>query len=154
VGYVFHAGDGNLHPFILIPDPTDKDLAARVMGVGQAFMQWCADHDGSIICNPQSPHGIRLGCVTRVHSMSNTRLSYFEEDDILHPALSDEPETGSVELAPDVTAELNHTGQLIGIEILNARAFIRFPIYQSTNLPIYQSTNSPIYSSSGGATSP
>ena len=67
--------------------------------------------------------------------MSDSRLSYFQEDDVLHLALSNEPETGSVELALDVTAEPNHMGQLIGIEILNARAFIRFPIYQSTNLP-------------------
>ncbi len=56
VGYVFHAGDGNLHPFILIPDPADKELVARVMGVGQAFMQWCADHDGSIT----GEHGVGM----------------------------------------------------------------------------------------------
>ncbi|MCX7706446.1 MAG: FAD-binding protein, partial [Anaerolineae bacterium] len=48
VGYVFHAGDGNLHPFILIPDPKDKALLERVMRVGQAFMQFCADQGGSI----------------------------------------------------------------------------------------------------------
>ncbi|MGC8779249.1 MAG: FAD-binding oxidoreductase [Anaerolineae bacterium] len=48
VGYVFHAGDGNLHPFILIPDPNDKALLDRVMRVGQAFMQLCADQGGSI----------------------------------------------------------------------------------------------------------
>ncbi len=48
VGYVFHAGDGNLHPFILIPDPKDKALLERVMRVGQAFMQFCADQNGSI----------------------------------------------------------------------------------------------------------
>ncbi len=48
VGYVFHAGDGNLHPFILIPDPHDQALLARVLAVGHAFMQLCADQDGSI----------------------------------------------------------------------------------------------------------
>ncbi|MGQ9841051.1 MAG: FAD-binding oxidoreductase, partial [Anaerolineae bacterium] len=48
VGYVFHAGDGNLHPFILIPDPQDKALLARVMRVGEAFMKFCADQGGSI----------------------------------------------------------------------------------------------------------
>ncbi len=48
VGYVFHAGDGNLHPFILIPDPQDKALLARVMRVGEAFMKFCADQNGSI----------------------------------------------------------------------------------------------------------
>ncbi len=48
VGYVFHAGDGNLHPFILIPDPADRELMARVLGVGRDFMQLCADSSGSI----------------------------------------------------------------------------------------------------------
>ncbi len=48
VGYVFHAGDGNLHPFILIPDPKDAALMARVHDVGKEFMQLCAAQDGSI----------------------------------------------------------------------------------------------------------
>lgn len=48
VGYVFHAGDGNLHPFILIPDPHDQALLARVLAVGRDFMQLCADENGSI----------------------------------------------------------------------------------------------------------
>lgn len=48
VGYVFHAGDGNLHPFILIPDPDDRRLVDRVLAVGRAFMQTCVDQDGSI----------------------------------------------------------------------------------------------------------
>ena len=70
--------------------------------------------------------------------MSSTRLAYFEEDDVLHLTLSDEPETGSVELAPDVTAELNHLGQLIGIEILNARAFIRNMFLDSAQARVLQ----------------
>ncbi len=48
VGYVFHAGDGNLHPFILIPDPTDPALLARVWRVGEAFMRLCVEQGGSI----------------------------------------------------------------------------------------------------------
>ena len=57
--------------------------------------------------------------------MSNTRMAYFEEDDVLHLSISEEPEVGSVEVSPNITAELNEEGQLIGIEILGASAFVR-----------------------------
>ena len=30
VAYVFHAGDGNLHPFLLIDDPDNQDLMKRI----------------------------------------------------------------------------------------------------------------------------
>ncbi len=50
--------------------------------------------------------------------MSKAHLAYFEEGDVLHLTISDEPEAGSVELSPNVTAELNEQGELIGIEIL------------------------------------
>ncbi|MFO1423796.1 MAG: DUF2283 domain-containing protein [Candidatus Competibacteraceae bacterium] len=63
--------------------------------------------------------------------MSNTRMVYFEENDILHLSVSDEPETASVELSPNITAELNKQGELIGIEILNASSFIRDSILES-----------------------
>lgn len=48
VGYVFHAGDGNLHPFILIPDPSDPALMARVLAVGHDVMRICVEKGGSI----------------------------------------------------------------------------------------------------------
>lgn len=38
------------------------------------------------------------------------RLVYFEQEDILHLALSEEPEAGSVEISPSITAELNEQG--------------------------------------------
>lgn len=57
--------------------------------------------------------------------MGNPRLSYFEKEDILHLVISDEPECGSVEVSPNITAELNAQGTLIGIEILGASTFIR-----------------------------
>jgi uncharacterized protein YuzE len=58
-------------------------------------------------------------------------MRYFEKDDVLHIAVSDEPEAGSVELTPDVTVELNAKGELIGIEILNASRFIRDAVVES-----------------------
>lgn len=63
--------------------------------------------------------------------MSNPQLSYFQDEDILHLSLSDEPEAGSVEISPDITAELNENGDLIGIEILAASAFLRDSILES-----------------------
>lgn len=63
--------------------------------------------------------------------MSNTRMVYFEKEDIIHLSISDEPETGSIELSPNVTAELNAKGELIGIEIINASSFIRDSILES-----------------------
>jgi uncharacterized protein YuzE len=58
-------------------------------------------------------------------------MEYFDKDDVLHLAISDEPESGSVELSPNVTAELNEKGELIGIEILNASTFVRDSIMES-----------------------
>lgn len=53
------------------------------------------------------------------------KITYFEKEDILHLVISDKPESDSLELSPNITAELNENGELIGIEILNASAFIQ-----------------------------
>jgi uncharacterized protein YuzE len=58
-------------------------------------------------------------------------MTYLEKDDVLHLAISDEPEAGSVELSPNITAELNDKGEMIGIEILEASRFIRDSIMES-----------------------
>jgi uncharacterized protein YuzE len=63
--------------------------------------------------------------------MSKTRMMYFEKDDVLHLAISDEPEAGSVELSPNITVELNDKGEMIGIEILGASRFIRDSLMES-----------------------
>lgn len=52
-------------------------------------------------------------------------MRYFEQEDILYLAISDGPENSSIELSPNITAEYNDKGELIGIEILNAIDFIR-----------------------------
>jgi D-lactate dehydrogenase (cytochrome) len=56
VGYVFHAGDGNLHPFILIPNPKDAELMKRIHTTGHKIMQLCVDMDGSIT----GEHGVGI----------------------------------------------------------------------------------------------
>jgi uncharacterized protein YuzE len=67
-------------------------------------------------------------------------MVYFENEDILHLSISEESESGSVELSPNITAELNNKGELIGIEIINASSYIRDSILESAqgkllNLP-------------------
>lgn len=64
--------------------------------------------------------------------MNNSKLSYFKEEDILHLVISDEKEIRSVEISPNITAELNEEGELIGIEILDASSFLRDSILEST----------------------
>ena len=63
--------------------------------------------------------------------MNKPRLVYFEREDILHLVFSEEPEAQSVELSPNITAELNDKGELIGIEILKASLFLRDTIMES-----------------------
>ena len=63
--------------------------------------------------------------------MNKVNMIYFEKDDILHLAISDEPEAGSVEINSNITAEINSKGELIGIEILNASSFIRDSVLES-----------------------
>ena len=68
--------------------------------------------------------------------MNKTHMAYFEKDDVLHLAISDEPEAGSVEVSPNITAELNAKGELIGIEILSASAFIRDSLIESVQAKV------------------
>ena len=63
--------------------------------------------------------------------MNKPRMAYFEKDDVLHLAISDEPEARSVEISPNVTAELNAKGELIGIEILSASTFVRDSVLET-----------------------
>lgn len=58
-------------------------------------------------------------------------MAYFEKEDVLHLAISDEPEAGSIEISPNIKAELNAKGELIEIEILGASTFIRDSVLDS-----------------------
>jgi len=63
--------------------------------------------------------------------MDKPRMNYFKEEDILHLVISATKEAGSLELSPNITAELNEKGELIGIEILEASSFIRDSILEA-----------------------
>ena len=63
--------------------------------------------------------------------MDKPRMVYFEQENVLHLVISEEPEVQSVELSPNITVELNDKGELIGIEILDASEFLRDTIMES-----------------------
>jgi uncharacterized protein YuzE len=62
--------------------------------------------------------------------MNKPKMSYFEQEDILHLVIAEAEEAHSVELSPTITAELNEQGELIGIEILQASTFVRDAILE------------------------
>ncbi len=64
--------------------------------------------------------------------MSNPKLNYFPEQDIIHLSISEENEADSVEISPNITAELNQEGELIGVEILKASTFLRDFVLETT----------------------
>lgn len=66
------------------------------------------------------------------------QMAYFEKEDVLHLAFSDEPESNSLELSPNVTIELNGKGELIGLEILQASHFIRDSVLESMQAKLMQ----------------
>ncbi len=63
--------------------------------------------------------------------MNKTRIQYFEQEDVLHLAITEEPESRSLELSPDITVELNDKDEMIGVEILNASKFLRDAVLES-----------------------
>jgi uncharacterized protein YuzE len=72
--------------------------------------------------------------------MSKPKMFYFEKEDVLHLIISDEEEANSVELSPNITAELNEQGELIGIEILQASTFVRDSITEAVQAKLLNLT--------------
>lgn len=88
VGYVFHAGDGNLHPFILT-DPRDAQHLHRAHQAGMEFMQAVVALGGSIT----GEHGVGIEKRPYLSLMySSTELSImrdikqvFDPQELLNP---------------------------------------------------------------------
>ena len=55
-GQLFHAGDGNLHPMLLVPEPDDQDLVARVHAAAQEIVKCSVDMGGSL----SGEHGVGI----------------------------------------------------------------------------------------------
>ncbi len=70
--------------------------------------------------------------------MHKTRIRYFEQEDVLHLVIAEEPESRSLELSPDITVELNDQDELIGVEILNASTFLRDAVLESIQAKTFQ----------------
>jgi uncharacterized protein YuzE len=66
------------------------------------------------------------------------RMQYFPEEDILHVLVKAGDEANSVEISPHVTAELDASGDIIGIEITDATAYIRDTILESAQARLVQ----------------
>ncbi len=86
VGNVFHAGDGNLHPFIVFDERENKD---KVMKANHEILQACIDVGGTI----SGEHGIGLEkkesmrslySITDLDAMKNVK-QVFDEKGILNP---------------------------------------------------------------------
>lgn len=72
--------------------------------------------------------------------MNTPKMTYFPEQDVIHLAMTDEDEVASMELSPNITAELNADGELIGVEILKASTFLRDFILESTQAKLMQAS--------------
>ncbi len=70
--------------------------------------------------------------------MNNPKMNYFPDQDIIHIAITDEEEFESLEISPNITAELNANGDLIGVEILKASIFLRDSILETTQAKLLQ----------------
>lgn len=70
---------------------------------------------------------------TTISAISSTQRS---KEDILHVCISEEHEASSVELGPNITAELNERGELIGIEIVEAASYVRDAILESVQAKV------------------
>jgi uncharacterized protein YuzE len=58
-------------------------------------------------------------------------INYFEQEDIIHIKVKEGEEANSVEISPNITAELDEKNELIGVEILRASSFLRDNILES-----------------------
>jgi uncharacterized protein YuzE len=64
--------------------------------------------------------------------VNKTRVRYFDQEDVLHLAITEETESRSLELSTDITVELNDKDEMIGVEILNASRFLHGGKVEST----------------------
>ena len=67
---------------------------------------------------------------------NKTKMLYFKDSDVLHLAINDDAEAESIEISPNITAELNRKGELIGIEILNASDYMCNSIMETVQAKI------------------
>ena len=79
--------------------------------------------------------------------MRKTEMTYFQQDDMIHLMFSSDHEVNSVELSPNITAELNEHGEVIGIEILEASSFLRDMILETAQVKLLTAMPMPTHAS-------
>ena len=89
VAYVMHAGDGNLHPFILIQEPDSPAFMARIHEAGRRILTLCVEFGGTIT----GEHGVGiekrafmplLYSAAELAAMRDIK-SIFDPDDLMNP---------------------------------------------------------------------
>ncbi|GAC1354677.1 MAG: FAD-binding oxidoreductase [Ktedonobacteraceae bacterium] len=89
VGHLMHAGDGNLHPMLLIPDPRDPELMGRVHAAGREMVKCCIEMGGSLT----GEHGVGIEkreFMTLMHNAAELLAMWdikqaFDPDCVLNP---------------------------------------------------------------------
>ncbi|OQA23581.1 MAG: putative FAD-linked oxidoreductase [Chloroflexi bacterium ADurb.Bin360] len=89
VAYVMHAGDGNLHPFILIQEPDSPAFMARIHEAGRRILTLCVEFGGTIT----GEHGVGiekrafmplLYSAAELAAMRDIK-TIFDPDDMMNP---------------------------------------------------------------------
>ena len=126
-GHVFHAGDGNLHPLILIMDPQDQQLVETVHHAGREIVDLGIRQDGSI----SGEHGIGIEKRQYMPLMfSDVELAtmwdvkqVFDPRGLLNPGKIFPPDTFS-KLAPaDERSNAEGVGAISGASRANFNSF-------------------------------
>ncbi len=105
VAHVFHAGDGNLHPLLLIPDPSDQAFIEKVKQAGKEIIELALARNGSIT----GEHGVgteKRHYMPLMHNQAELRAMWdvkavFDPKGVLNPGkVLPEPPPPAPELVP------------------------------------------------------
>lgn len=115
VAFVFHAGDGNLHP--LIPfDPADEAMTKKVYQVGRDFLALCVKQDGTI----SGEHGVGMEkrefmdwmySAAELKAMRDVK-QVFDPEDLLNPGKIF-PDTLQRSADPESNTEVDEFGDFV-----------------------------------------
>jgi uncharacterized protein (DUF433 family)/uncharacterized protein YuzE len=123
-------GRVEVNPAVMLGKPVIKSTRITVEHIlrklagGMTVQEIVADHPRLTPDDVYAAVAYAADCLAQDVSLDKMQVRYFEQADILHVVLADEPESGSVEVRPGITAELNAEGELIGVEILNASSYL------------------------------
>lgn len=102
-GYLAHAGDGNLHPMMLIPRPSDPECMRNIHAAGWEMVKLCVEMGGSLT----GEHGVGIekrNYMSLMHTPNELRAMWdikqvFDPNGILNPGKVF-PEPSAAEQSP------------------------------------------------------